>query len=129
MTRISDMFPSKFLKAADLPGRSVVCEMSHVLPTDVTGSGKPDDVKPVLFFLGKQKGLVLNKINGTMIEEGYGDIEDWAGKSIELYESEAEFQGKRVPCIRVRCVQSAHTEPVQQPAAPASEVIPEEIPF
>ncbi len=100
--RINDAFPSRFLKAADLNGRKVLLRMSHVEMEDVAGTG-PDSTKPVLYFKGKKKGLVLNVTNANTIEEVYGDDTDkWEDRQIELYPTKTEFQGKVVPCLRVR---------------------------
>jgi hypothetical protein len=66
--RISSAFPSKYLKAADLQGRQVNVLMSHV-ETETIG----DDDRPVLYFQGKEKGLILNKTNANSISAVYGD--------------------------------------------------------
>jgi hypothetical protein len=96
--RISAAFPSDYLKAADLDGRNVKVSMSHVEMKDIGG-----DHKPILFFIGKEKGLVLNKTNANNIALAYGDdTDDWNGKEIVLFEAMVDFQGKTVPSIRVR---------------------------
>ena len=59
--RISSAFPSKYLKAADLQDKQVTVRMSHV-ETETIG----DDDRPVLYFQGKEKGLVLNKTNANV---------------------------------------------------------------
>ena len=63
MVNIHNVFPSKYLKAGDLDGHAVAVTISHIAMEEV-GQG---DVKPVLFFAGKEKGLVLNKTNGGVI--------------------------------------------------------------
>jgi hypothetical protein len=96
--RISAAFPSDYLKATDLDGRNVKVAMSHVEMKDIGG-----DHKPILFFVGKEKGLVLNKTNANNIALAYGDdTDDWNGKEIVLFEAMVDFQGKTVPSIRVR---------------------------
>ena len=100
--RINDAFPSRFIKAADLNGRKVLLRMSHVEMEDVAGTG-PDSTKPVLYFKGKKKELVLNVTNANTIEDVYGgDTDMWEDRQLELYPTETEFQGKVVPCLRVR---------------------------
>jgi hypothetical protein len=60
-----------------------------------------DDTKPVAYFEGKDKGLVLNKTNSNTISAAYGDeTDDWVGAEIVLYETMVEFQGQRKPGIR-----------------------------
>jgi hypothetical protein len=112
--RMSEAFPSNWLKAADLAGHSVKVVVDRVVIEDIG-----DNEKPVMYFQGKQKGVVLNKTNANMIVEYYGDeTAGWVGKEIELYPDKVGFQGKIVDCIRVR---------IQQQAPPAAEG--EEPPF
>jgi hypothetical protein len=96
--RISSAFPSEYLKAADLQGRNISVTISHVEMRDVG-----DDNKPVLFFQGKDKGVVLNKTNANNIAIAYGDdTEEWVGKEVVLYEAMVDFQGRSVAAIRIR---------------------------
>ena len=95
---ISQCFPSEFLKSEDLEGREVRCIMSHVEMSDVG-----DDYKPVLYFQGKSKGLVLNVTNSNTLSAIYGDeTEDWRDKEIVLFVERVDFKGKKVPGLRVR---------------------------
>jgi hypothetical protein len=96
--RVGEAFPSKYLSAVDLKGRSVVVTISKY------SIEKFDDgPKPVLWFSGKEKGLCLNKTNANMIEEllGTDEMDDWKGKSITVYPTKVDYQGKRVDAIRV----------------------------
>ena len=100
--RISSAFPSEFLKAADLDGRNVKVVMDRVEMRDIGG-----DHKPILFFQGKEKGMVLNKTNANNIAGAYGDdTDDWSGKELVLFEAMVDFQGKTVAAIRVRTPQA-----------------------
>jgi arabinogalactan endo-1,4-beta-galactosidase len=126
--RISDAFPSEFLKAADLQGRTITLTISHVEMTEI---GR--DERPVLFFKGKEKGLVLNKTNATNIATVYGDdTDDWAGGEVTLYEAMVDYQGKTVPAIRVRVpprkpAATAQGQPPREQRAPAP--VDDDIPF
>ena len=94
---INAAFPSTYLKAADLQGRKVRIAIDQVKLEDVGG-----EHKPVLYFLDKDRGLVLNKTNGSIISELYGpETDEWHGKVITLYPARVEFQGKIVDAIRV----------------------------
>ena len=96
--KISNAFPSEYLRASDLNGKSVRVVMERIEMREV-GDGH----KPVLFFQGKDKGMVCNKTNANNIAAAYGDdTDDWAGQSIEIFEAMVDFQGKTVPAIRVR---------------------------
>lgn len=96
--KISDAFPSNYLKASDLNGKAV-----RVTIDSVTMEKLGDDQKAILHFVGKDKGLVLNKTNTYRIVEAVGSDEtnDWEGWSITLYACKVDFQGKRVDAIRV----------------------------
>lgn len=107
---ISQAFPSEFLKAGDLQDREVRVVMDHVELKDVG-----DETKPVLFFQGKEKGLVLNKTNSNNIAMIYGDdTDDWAGRELILYPTMVDYQGRSVPAIRVK---------VPRPMAPQREAV------
>lgn len=96
--KISEEFPSKYLKAADLQDRDVRVTMGNVEKEKLG-----DDMKLVLYFKGKEKGLVLNKTNSNSIVDAYGDdTDDWFGQEIILFSVMTDFQGKVGPAIRVR---------------------------
>ena len=62
-----------------------------------------DDNKLVLYFKGKEKGVVLNKTNANTISVAYGDdSEDWFDQPIILFSVMVDFQGKVAPAIRCR---------------------------
>lgn len=93
---INDAFPSKFLKAGDLEGE-VIVTMRHV-ENDTIG----DDTKPVLYFDGWDKGLVLNKTNAMNIAQIYGpETSGWLGKSMTMTTAWVDFQGRSVESIRL----------------------------
>ncbi len=134
---IGNAFPSAYIKASDLQGRTVTVMMDRVVMEDIGG-----DQKPILYFLGKDRGLVLNKTNSNIIAEMYGwETDDWQGKQITLMPARVEFQGKIVDAVRVRLVDTrsqqvaaplpaAHT-PTNGTAkgAPMAAVLNDEVPF
>ena len=96
--KMSETFESKYVSAADLKERPATLRMGECLSEVLDGK-----TKPVLYFLGRKKGLVLNPTNGKKIAEIYGDdTADWYDQMIEIYPTETEYAGKTVPCIRVR---------------------------
>jgi len=136
--RIGAAFPSKYLKASDLHGQEATVIIDRVEMEDINRG----EMKPVLYFRGKKKGVVLNKTNSRKIEAAYGDeTDDWAGQPIILYEAEVDFQGDTVPAIRVKVPPLAQRKrlasqaPPQQEPPPANEadygaVMPDDdIPF
>jgi hypothetical protein len=116
--RISSAFPGTYLKSADLQGRRVRVVMSHVGMEKVG-----DDSKPVLYFQGKEKGVVLNKTNSNAISMVYGeDTEHWTGQPIELFEAMVDFQGKTVSAIRMNVPRQAQ----QHSQAPLNQAPPQQ---
>lgn len=96
--KISEEFPSQYLKAADLGGRELRVTMGRV-DRETIGTDK----KLVLYFKGKEKGLVLNKTNGNTIGDGYGDdTDDWFDQPLILFSVKTDYQGKVVDAIRCR---------------------------
>lgn len=117
MVSINEAFPSNYLKAADLKGRNALVTISHA---DYEMIG--DDKKLVLFFDGKEKGMVLNKTNAGNIASAYGDdTDDWKGQQIVLFEAMVDYQGKTVAAIRVR-QPMAKDRPAQRARPQASEM-------
>ena len=96
--KISDEFPSKYLKSSDLKGQEHRVTMANVEREEI-GSDK----KLVLYFKGKEKGMVLNKTNANTIGDFYGDdSDDWYDQPLILFSIKTEFQGKPVDGLRCR---------------------------
>jgi hypothetical protein len=103
---INDQFPSKYLKASDLKGKKIKVTIGEVGLVEV-GVGK----KPVLYFVGKDKGMVLNKTNGMTISASYGaDTDKWEGKELLLYSAKVNFQNQMVDSLRVEVPVELATE-------------------
>jgi hypothetical protein len=125
--KINDAFPSDYIKGSEVE-RPVLFVMSHVDMRDVG-----DDLKPVLFFIGQEKGMVLNKGNAQTISEAYGEnTEGWQGKQIVIYfNPDVMYAGKRTGGIRVRKPKVASKPaPAPEPApTTVDEDMSDEIPF
>lgn len=105
--KMSEAFPSKYLRAADLQDRQHTLTMKLVQKETIAD----DEKKPVLYFEKIAKGLVLNKTNAKTISNSYGDDSDgWEGKPLTLFTAMVDYRGDQVEAIRVR---------VPKPAAPA----------
>ena len=120
--KISQAFPSKYLKATDIQGHTPSVVIASVRMEDIGD----DDQKPVLYFQGKSKGLVLNKTNATNITLAYGDDTDaWIGQTIVLFTAWVDFQGRSVEAIRVRPPQlKDHPQHVSRAVPPLAPVAP-----
>ncbi len=124
MTNFRKAFPSKYLKAEDITKPSAV-EIKSVDFEDI-GTGQRQEQKLVAYFVNVPKGLVLNLINSETIAEicGTEEYEQWPGHTITLFPTKTEFQGKRVPCIRIS--EPPRPPPVSaRPPAAASERVPD----
>jgi len=120
MAHYDAAFPSKYLKAGDLGESGAVVTISRMAVEPV---GQNKEIKPVLYFAGKEKGMVLNKTNAKKIASlvGSADMDDWTGKTIRLYASETEFNGDTVECIRVKAAgatKAAETVPADDTDIP-----------
>lgn len=124
MPNIQDSFPSKYLKASDLKGQQPVVTIDRV---DFEPVGQAREMKAVVYFQNKDKGVVLNKTNANKITEIIGSAltEEWRGQQIRIYPSVTTFQGEEVECIRVKPVaansQRMRMTPQPPPPAPAPE--------
>lgn len=122
---INKVFGGNYLKADDLQGRTVRVTIESVDVKEFD-NGK----KVVLSFQGKEKGLVCNKTNCSILAENLGspDTDDWVGQTIQLTVKKVEFQGELVPAIRV----VLDDKPVVQKTAPipaAAQVVDDSPPF
>lgn len=112
---INQAFPSNYLKASDLGGKEHTVKVGSV---EMHTLG--DEEKPVLMFQGKQKGMVLNKTNATILSDAFGPETDaWAGEEIILYSAKVQFQSRMVDGLRIRIASKGN-----QPAAAAGDDIP-----
>ncbi|MCP4571458.1 MAG: hypothetical protein GY838_03830 [bacterium] len=101
MTDIETYYPSPFLKAADLGGEQRLVTIAKISPPVSVGMG--DDKKPLIHFDGAPKPMVLNVTNFLTIKAMYGSTDtDWVGRQVFIVPTTTEYQGKVVPCIRVK---------------------------
>lgn len=99
MANINSLFPTKYVKAADLQGQDLTLQIAG-LSIEKMEDGS---MEPVVKFANHNQGLVLNKTNALTIAEMYGeDYDRWGGRPITLYPTQCDFAGKRVDCIRIR---------------------------
>jgi len=100
--KISQLFPSKYVKAADLNGKTVTLTIAKLVVEEL-GHGAEKERKPVLYFQKATKGLVLNRTNAMTIAGLYGDeSDDWEGKRISIYPTRIRAFGSMQDTIRVR---------------------------
>lgn len=109
--KVSEEFPSQYIKASDLGGREIRVTMANV-ERETIGTDK----KLVLYFKGKQKGLVLNKTNAGTIGDAYGDdTDDWYDQPLILFSVKTDYQGKVVDATRCRVPTAKDNKPARRP--------------
>jgi hypothetical protein len=115
MPSISEMYPSKYLRASDLDG-DTVATILHVELREVDEGQS----KPTIEFREKHlRPLVCNRTNASAIAKALGseDTDDWIGKRITLYPTQTEYKGETVDCVRVRIKPPAAKSQAAKPAA------------
>ncbi len=100
--KISQLFPSKYVKAADLNGKTITLTIAKLVVEEL-GHGAEKERKPVLYFQKATKGLVLNRTNAMTIAGLYGDeSDDWEGKRISIYPTRIRAFGAMQDTVRIR---------------------------
>ena len=101
--KINDLHPSKFLKASDVEGDTPLIIQKVTFETLKNNEGE-EESKPVLWFRGVEKGLVLNPTNKKRILQQHPaeDSDEWIGKRITLHLEIVEAFGKSDWAIRVK---------------------------
>jgi hypothetical protein len=103
--RVTELVPSPHLESLDIGDRIGDERTLTIEGVDVREVGSEKVRKGVLLFKELDRGMVLNKTNSRTIAALYGsETTKWKGKRVTLYRSETSFQGKLVPCVRVRDV-------------------------
>lgn len=96
--KLSDAFPSNYLKSDDLQDQDVPVVIG-ACTIEMLGGER----KLVLSFQGMKKQMICNKTNAGRIAYLYGEETDgWLGKEIVITSEFVEFQGKTVKGLRVR---------------------------
>ena len=132
-----ERFPSKWLKAADLKGKSAIVTIDKVEMQSFKNDKGYEEDKLVVHFKGKTKGLIINQTNWDSISEITGEDDDagWPEHKVELYSKKVEMRGKLVEAIRVRAPaqpelpKSTKPLPPKPPAKPLAQEMDDEIPF
>jgi hypothetical protein len=112
-----------FLKTEDLQGKSVRVVVERAELETIKGrDGAADEKKLVLHFVGKDKGLAMNKTRCEQAEAIFGtdDYDEWAGP-VMLVPGTTKYQGKTVGCVDLAAVSGGRKQ------APVVEPEPEDV--
>ena len=95
----NDIYPSKYLSAADVPEEGAIVTIK-----DVVEERMPDgERKPIASFVERgMKDMIVGVTKWNTIAKMYGDeSDDWIGKRIRIKPGEVKFKGETVACIDV----------------------------
>ncbi|RVJ23442.1 hypothetical protein [Sinorhizobium medicae] len=137
MPSIFDLYPRRYLSSEDLKGQRYTLTIDRVVVEDVGDDGGD---KPVLYFRGAKKGMVLNLTNGDTLATAYGaDYTQWPGKPVEVYfDPDVTYKGRRTGGIRVDVPASEiqkleqlkrEAKPDQKPDSNLQDDLNDRIPF
>ena len=101
MPKAADLYPSKYLSAADLKGKRVSATIAKVEIEEFLNDGLKQN-KPVVHFKEAIKPFVANKTNvGILAKLLDEDTDNWVNKQIGLRMELVSFRGKVTESIRV----------------------------
>jgi hypothetical protein len=97
--KVRDLYPSKYLKGEDIQGRSVTVTIEKLT---VEKMGQSQETRPVLWFRGARKCLVLNRLNALVIAGMYGEETNaWVDCRVTLYATKIRAFGEIHTVVRV----------------------------
>ena len=106
----ADIYPSKYLKAADLNGGIMAATVDNFAMEEV---GHPPELRAVV-YLKECRALICNITNKNMLESLLGtETDDWIGQQIELVSMPVTYKGDTVQAVRV--------QPFRKPLPPNAE--------
>ena len=96
------LFPSKYLKAADLLGKEQIVKIKSVSKDTIFSANGKSEECPVLAVEGTPKLWVLNRTNAKRISKMHGtEVTNWVGKEVTVRPETTRFGPEQVECIRV----------------------------
>lgn len=114
------LYPSEYLKAADLRGREITVTLDHAEWEALAMAGRSKKDNKVVFHVRNAAGTkLLGKrwvVGKTVLRQiadalGSKNVEDWNGKKVTVYPTTCRGkEGKTVECIRVKLRTSRDVE-------------------
>lgn len=104
MPNIDGEFPSKYLKAADFDEDGTIMTIASYARESIKNREGVMEQKPILYFRGEEKGLILNKTNANKLTKLFQspNTDDWIDQPVRLYATEVQFGADQVPAIRIK---------------------------
>lgn len=100
---INQLFPSKYLKGADLKAPTTVT-IAAVKPESMYKPGEGNVTKYVLYVVNGSKGVVLSRPLALQIAQALGepDTDNWPGRRVVLFPVPMTVAGAACVAIRAR---------------------------
>ncbi len=99
---VNDLFPSKYLKAHDLGGKSFTLTIRAATLEDV-GHGAEKERKLAIAFEKATKMMLLNRTNAMIIASMYGpETDGWKGKAVTIYSARVKAFGAWHDALRIK---------------------------
>lgn len=119
---IEDVFPSKYLSAADIRDDEPIVTIGTVGFENVG-----EDRRLVIHFQEMNKPMICNKTNAKRIAYivNNNDTDNWIGKQVKLYEEMVDFQGAIKPAIRIKAPPKAQQARPAPPGSKATNLPPD----
>jgi hypothetical protein len=118
--KTEDLFPRKWLSGEDLPHDTTATIQRVVMEELHNPATRKKERKPVAYFAGKRKALILNRTNWMTLAGLFGDESDeWSGRRIVLGADEVDSPQGRMRAPRIRAVhpETLATLPAEIPEA------------
>jgi hypothetical protein len=77
-TDFRTLFDRDYIASFDLQGRDVAVTISKVIGGELTAVGGRKSRKPILYFAGKERGMICNKTNAKTIAALFGNFTEAA---------------------------------------------------
>lgn len=101
--KVGDMYPSKYVRGADLRG-PVTVTIARVVTEQMYKPGEGNVENYVLYTVEGKRGVVLSRILAGQIAQAVGsdDTDNWAGKKVTFYPQPMTVAGVARVAIRAR---------------------------
>lgn len=123
-TRVSQLFPSKWLSAADLP-HPVTATISKAGVRELRQQDGTMAQKLIVTFERATKEWILNKTQATALAEALGDLySDWPGARVRLAAGRAQNGKDTIVVVEATKLPDRVPKDAGLPAPPASPADP-----
>lgn len=99
---VNDIFPSKYLKAHDLGGKSYTLTIREAT-LEKLGHGQEQELKLAIAFEKATKLMLLNRTNAMIVASMYGpETDGWIGKAVTVYSARVKAFGAWHDALRIK---------------------------